>query len=315
MCSPEVLVHRTKLETLMGAAEAAVQTRVRRIADGECAPVVTLMSAAAEASTAADHALLLSATGVRAGYGALDVLHDVSLRLAPGEMIGLIGTNGCGKSTLLRALTGLLPLRAGEVELLRRPLALYRRDEQARVVAVVAQANPLLFSFSVREAVEMGRYAFAGSLRPLAAADHARVAEALALADVIALADRPVDELSGGEFQRVMLARALAQRTRVLLLDEPTTHLDLQHRFHFASLLARLCREENLGVVCVLHDLNLAAEFCTRLVLMHEGRVIADAAPEKVLVGSLIECAFGLAVPVVPNPYSGRPMIAWRRDA
>lgn len=256
---------------------------------------------------------LLAASGVRAGYGARDVLHEVAIELHAGEMVGVIGTNGCGKSTLLRVMTGILPIRAGEVKLLGRPLASFRRDEQARSVAVVTQANPILFSFTAREAVEMGRYAFVGGLRPLGGADRARVDEALELADVEELGDRPVDELSGGEFQRVMLARGLAQRARVLLLDEPTTHLDLQHRYHFAALLARLCRDERLGVIAVLHDLNLAAEFCTRLVLMHGGRTIAEGTPEQVLVPALLESAFGLEVPVVANPFSGRPMIAWRQ--
>jgi ABC-type cobalamin/Fe3+-siderophores transport system ATPase subunit len=273
------------------------------------------MSAASPPSAAATDAVLLAGTAIRAGYGPRDVLHDVAITLRAGEMVGVIGTNGCGKSTLLRALTGVIPLRGGRVELLGRPLPSYGRDEQARSVAVVAQQNPILFPFTVREAVEMGRYAFIGGLGLLGSSDRGRVDEALQLADVVELAERPVDELSGGEFQRVMLARGLAQRARVLLLDEPTTHLDLQHRYHFASLLARLCREEGLGVLCVLHDLNLASEFCARLVLMHAGRVIADGPPARVLETSLLECAFGLEVPVVPNPFSGRPMIAWKGDA
>lgn len=258
--------------------------------------------------------VLLEARGLRAGYGANDILQDVSLDLRAGEMVAVVGVNGCGKSTLLRTLTGIVPLRSGSVHWLGRPLSAWRRAEQARLIAVVTQANPVLFPFSVRETVEMGRYPFVGGLGPLGPQDHGRVDEALALADVVALADRSADELSGGEFQRVMLARGLAQRSQVLLLDEPTTHLDLQHRFHFAALLARLCREENLGVLCVLHDLNLAAEFCHRLILMHAGRVIADGPPEQVLEPSMLECAFGLAVPVVPNPFSQRPMIAWRRE-
>ena len=247
-----------------------------------------------------------------AGYGANPVLHDLSIELHQGEILGVLGPNGSGKSTLIRTLTGALPLSSGEIYLGERKVSELSRVEQAQQVAVVPQASPVLFSFSVRETVEMGRYPHSGSLSAMRAKDNAAVSAAMQEADIYHLQDRAIDQLSGGEWQRVMLARALAQRSKVLLLDEPTAHLDLSHQLQVFKIVERLCRDEGMGVLCVLQDLNLAAEFCGRLILMTEGRILFEGKPQEVITIENLREVYGVKVEIEHNPYSDRPMVILR---
>jgi len=256
---------------------------------------------------------ILEATGLVGGYDNRDVLHGVDFALYPGEFLGVIGPNGSGKSTLIRALTGILPLRQGEVRLNGRPLRAYHPREQAQQIAVVPQISVPAFAFSVREVVEMGRNPHLGRFRGLSAEDHAAVEEAIVLTDTAHLQHRSINQLSSGELQRVTIARALAQRPRVLLLDEPTAHLDLGHQLDIFELLTRLNAEQGLSVFCISHDLNLAAEFCRRLLLFSVGRVYATGSASEVITEEHLAAVYGTLVRVETNPHSGQPLVLHSR--
>jgi len=259
-----------------------------------------------------DHATevpALQTESLTVGYEGAAVLRDLSLTVAAGELVGVIGPNGSGKSTLVKTLSGWLAPAAGEARLLGKPVRSYRPLERARRLAVVAQQTDLPFDFTVWEVVLMGRYAHLGPFRPQTSTDRAVVERALELTACTALRDRPVTHLSGGERQRVMIARALAQEAEVLLLDEPTNHLDLQHQLGICRLLRALHAKRRLTVLWVSHDLNLASEFCQRLVLLQDGEVIAEGPPAEVVTAERLREAYGVEVPVQPNPLSGRPQV------
>ena len=226
---------------------------------------------------------LLEADTVSFGYGARQVLRTVSLTLLPGEILGVIGPNGSGKTTLFRLLSGILAPSAGTVRLAGRPLTAYRRREVARRLAVVPQDPTIDFPFTALEVVLMGRAPHLSALAFPRARDLAIAREAMARLEVAEVESRPLDRLSGGERQRVLLARALAQEAEVLLLDEPTTHLDLRHQAGIHDVARALARERGHAVVSVLHDLNLAALFCDRLMLLAGGVVVGQGSPEAVL--------------------------------
>jgi iron complex transport system ATP-binding protein len=218
-------------------------------------------------------------SGVSARYGSAaagrTVLRAIELELIEGEQVVLLGANGSGKSTLLRVVSGVLSPAAGRVELLGRPIHSWDRGELARWVTVLPQGMELPHGFRVSEVVALGRIPHARSWFATSAADEAAVARALVDADVVELADRGVHELSGGERQRVLVALALAQEPRLLLLDEPTAHLDIAHQLALIQLLERLRAARGLTVLAVLHDLNLAARFADRAVILREGRLAA----------------------------------------
>jgi iron complex transport system ATP-binding protein len=259
------------------------------------------------------NAPILEAEEIRGGYDGHEVLRGLSLQLKHGDFVGIVGPNGSGKSTLIKALTGLLLLQGGEVRLGGRPLRAYAPRDLARVLAVVPQMIAPSFAFTVREVVEMGRYPHLARFAAPGGDDHRVVEEAMALTDVTHLQHRPVDQLSGGELQRVTIARALAQQPQVMLLDEPTAHLDLGHQMQVLQLLERLNREQSLTVLCISHDLNLAAEYCHRLLLMSVGRIYAEGSPTEVLTVEHLRAVYGALVHVEANPYSGQPMVLLNR--
>ena len=251
----------------------------------------------------------LVAGGVTFGWGARLVLRDVALALAPGELVGVIGPNGSGKTTLVRLLAGVLRPAAGTVRLDGRPLAAWPRRELARRIAVVSQDPTVTFPFTALETVLMGRAPHLPALAFPRAADLARARAAMARVDVADLEARPLDRLSGGERQRVFLARALAQEPAVLLLDEPTTHLDLRHQAGIYDVVADLCRREGVASLSVLHDLNLAAMYCDRLVLLAGGRIAAEGPPAAVLERARLAAAYGADVHVGVNDLTGGPLV------
>jgi iron complex transport system ATP-binding protein len=249
----------------------------------------------------------LRAEGIAAGYGARTVLHGCTLPIARGEVVAIVGPNGAGKSTLLRVLAGLLPPTSGSVRIDGVDIATLGRRELARRVAVVPQIFDTLFPFSVREVVGLGRTARLGIFGGASPADAAAVERAIADLDLAELASRRIDRLSGGERQRAVLAMALAQEADVLLLDEPTVHLDPAHQVAMLRLVRELAGARGLAVVAVLHDLNLAASMATRLAVMANGRVVCDAAPDTVLNADLIRDVFGVGLAVVRH--DGRPVV------
>jgi len=252
---------------------------------------------------------LLQLHHLSAAYDAREVLHELDLAIPVGQMVGLLGPNGSGKSTLLRVIAGLQPSASGTVALAGKSLAHYGARERARRVALVPQSVALPFAFSVLDVVGMGRHPHLGLFGAAGKRDFEIIHQALAQTDCSDLQERLATELSGGELQRVIIARALAQEPQLLLLDEPTAHLDLNHQLDIARLLQQLNREHELTVLWVSHDVNLAAEFCDRLVMLQAGRIVADGPPGAVVTGEMVERVYGLRVPVNPNPISGRPQI------
>jgi iron complex transport system ATP-binding protein len=250
---------------------------------------------------------------ISAGYGSRNVLQDVSLDLRRGELVGVIGPNGCGKSTLLRVMTGLLAPSGGEVLLEGNPLASYTRRLVARQVAVVPQSQSPIFAFTVREVVEMGRAPWQRGWNTPSSEDKRLVAGALEQCDLLGLEDRPVNELSGGELQRVAVARAIAQGTSILLLDEPTSHLDLGHQLAIFNLLHKLAADCNVAVLCVSHDLHLAPEYCDRLILMGRGKVVAVGTPKEILTQKNLRAIYGVDVEIHLNPHTGHPYVLLTR--
>jgi iron complex transport system ATP-binding protein len=256
--------------------------------------------------------MTIAAEGLRAGYGTRDVLRGIDLALRPGLLVAIVGPNGAGKSTLLRCLAGLIRPAAGRVILDGRDLRELDRAAIARRVAVVPQSSETLFPFSVREIVALGRVARLGALALPRRDDVAAVDRALRDLDLVPLARRRVDMISGGERQRTVLAMALAQDAHVLLLDEPTVHLDPAHQRSALDLVRRLAHERELVAVAVLHDLNLAAALCDRIVVLDDGRIVADGPPAGVIQASLVTSVFGpgldvgerAGVPfVLPSPF------------
>jgi iron complex transport system ATP-binding protein len=232
----------------------------------------------------------------RPGAEPRSVLRGLDLALAAGDLVALLGANGSGKTTLLRLLSGALIPDAGTVEVSGRSVRSWSRDALARRVAVLPQQLDLPDGFRVAELVEMGRAPHARRLFGSTADDERAIERALVDADALDLAERYPHELSGGERQRVLVAMALAQEPELLLLDEPTLHLDLGHQVSLLNSIRRLRAQRGLTVVAVLHDLNLAAAFAPRVVVLHEGRVAADGQPDEILDAGLVRRVFGVEV-------------------
>jgi iron complex transport system ATP-binding protein len=221
----------------------------------------------------------------------------LSCGVSASELVAVVGPNGSGKTTLLRALTGMVPIAAGEVLVAGLPVRAWERAAFARVVGVVPQREEIVFPLTVVETVMLGRYARLGPLAAPGAEDHAAVAIALERCDVAELGERPLDSLSGGEWQRVRVARALAQEPRALVLDEPTASLDVRHEMELFELIRRLVDGGLAGLV-ITHHLNLAARFADRVVLLDGGHVEAIGAPRQVLTAERLTSVFGWPVAV-----------------
>lgn len=257
-------------------------------------------------------ATLLDIRGVAFAYGARRVLAGIDLALRPGELVALLGTNGSGKTTLLRLIAGTLRPAAGVIEFDGRPVTEWRREALARRVAVLPQRLDLPSGFSVAELVEMGRAPHARRLFGATPEDERAVERALIDADALELAHRSADDLSGGERQRVLVAMALAQEPELLLLDEPTVHLDVAHQVALLATIERLQRVRGLTVLAVLHDLGLAAAFAPRAAIIDRGRIVADGPPGEVLGAALVQRVFGVAMDEALGP-DGRRHLVLRR--
>lgn len=251
----------------------------------------------------------LEFSGVTAGYRKEPVIRDLSLTLAAGDMAALIGPNGAGKTTLLRAITGRIAPTAGCVRLFGQDVAALPAVERARLVGVVPQDMETPMPFTVEEVVAMGRTAAISRWKPPAPADLKSVERAMAYTDVIDLRDRLFTELSGGERQRAVIAMVLAQQPRMILMDEPTSHLDMNHRLEVMQIVERLNREDGVTVLVVSHDLNLAAEFCGRLFLLDSGRLVAAGTPREVLDEELLRRVYRCEVRVQDNPANGSVLV------
>ena len=253
--------------------------------------------------------MLLEARDLKYDVNGTQVLTGVDFGVRAGEFVGLIGPNGAGKSTLLKLLGGQWSPASGEIVLEERPLARYSAREIARRVAHVPQATVLSFPFTAREVVLMGRSPHLSRFQIESAHDRAVAERALQATNAAYLADRLVTTLSGGEAQRVVLARALAQEPKILLLDEPTSNLDVKHQLETMALARRLAHEHGLGVIASVHDLSHAARYCDRLGLLVCGRIIADGPPATVLTREKLRHAFGIEAQLYLDPY-GSPALS-----
>ena len=238
------------------------------------------------------------------------VLQDVSFQVGKGEFIGLIGPNGSGKTTLLKILYRLLSPQQGEILFEQVPLKRMNRTDIAKKVAVVAQETHLLFPFSVMEIVLTGRSPYLGHLMFEREKDLEIAKKAMEWTEILPFAERPIDELSGGERKRVFIARALAQEPEVILLDEPTANLDIHHQIDFLNLILTLNREKGLTIIMASHDMNIASEFCDRLLLLQKGKIYKIGIPEEVITQKNIEQVYGCEVWVDQHPVSGMPRIS-----
>ena len=237
------------------------------------------------------------------------VLHNISLSFRAGEMVGLLGPNGSGKTTLIKLASGVLKPNQGEIKLDGSSLSQLSRKSIARSVAVVPQQFNTPFAFTTAEVVMLGRTPFLRAFAEESEIDKQLVSNALDLVGISELKERRFDELSGGERQKVILAMALAQQPKLLLLDEPTMHLDITHQVEILEMVRRLNVERGLTVIAAMHDLNLASLYFDRLVLLKEGRVSADGTPAQVLTEARIGEVFSALVKVEPHPATGVPHI------
>lgn len=241
------------------------------------------------------------------GYTEKQVLKNVSLGLESGGFFGIVGPNGAGKSTLLKLLDGFIQPQEGTVYLNGQDLRSFSLAALAREVALIPQTS-YYFPFTVEEMVLLGRTPYYSRLGSPSVRDRKVAWASMEITGIAHLAHRVVSDLSGGERQRVTIARALAQEAQVLLLDEPTTHLDLEHQINICRLL-KAKSEEGLTVVAVLHDLNLAASFCHHVFVLANGHLVVEGSPEKVFTPELIAQVFKVTVPSLSHPLTGRPII------
>lgn len=257
-------------------------------------------------------AAAVSTNSVTFGYRRTLVLNGVSVSVVGGEMVGILGPNGSGKSTLLKTMLGYLHPRDGAVLVHDEPIVGISRIDRARMVALVPQHSASRMPLTVEQTVLLGRYArierrFGG----FTTEDRAAVSAVLSELGIAPMAERPVTELSGGEFQKVLLARALVQQTPIVLLDEATNNLDIHHTLQIMSLIRERARRHGLAVVAVLHDINLAAAWCDRLVFLKEGRVVRCGPPEEVITSELLRAVYGVELPVRLDE-AGRPFVLLR---
>ncbi len=251
----------------------------------------------------------LSAQNLTCGYADRIVLEQVCLQLHPGQVVILLGANGAGKTTLLRALSRRLRPSAGQVLIDDQDIGTLRRQRLARQLALMPQNERRDWPISVVDAVSLGRAPHRGWMLPLTRCDRQSIDRALEMTGLTELRHRAITELSGGEWRRMVLARALTQEAKILLLDEPTAGLDVRYQVEMLSMLHQMAAEMQMVIVLTLHDLNHASLYGDRLVLLHERSIVAAGEPASVLRAELIEAAFGIRVMVIPHPVHDTPLV------
>jgi len=252
---------------------------------------------------------MIKAESLTIAYDNHVVLKDLNFQVAAGEFVGLLGPNGSGKSTLLNALTGLLPAGGGQIYFDGLPLSRWRPGDRARQVAIVSQENWISFPFSCWEIVLMGRYPHLGRFQRESREDLEAAAAAMAATQTQELLPQPINRVSGGERQLVVLARALAQATPILFLDEATSNLDIRHKLLVFELMARLNRQDGLTILAVMHDVNLATQYCQRLIFLKDGGIFRDGETSVVCTPEVLEAVYDTPALVQPHPFTGRPFV------
>jgi iron complex transport system ATP-binding protein len=253
--------------------------------------------------------LKLDVDNISLSYNGHAVVAGLSFELFPGEVLGLVGPNGCGKTSVIKAISRVIPLRSGSILLDGRKMSLISHSQLARQIGIVPQ-NPLIpDSFTVSEVVLLGRNPHLGLLRNESAADLAIAWWAMDRTGILPLAERRMGELSGGERQRVTIARVLTQEPQAVLLDEPTANLDINHQIEVLDLIRDLCTEKQLGVLIALHDLNMAAQYCHRILMMKNGSLHAEGTPKEVITAENIKAVYGTDSYIQPHPENRLPVV------
>ena len=250
---------------------------------------------------------MIELDNISLGYNHRAVLHDVSMKAAPGQILGLVGPNASGKSTLIKGITGVINLFSGRILIDGHDITTIKQNKLARIVATVPQSPALPGAFTAFEVVLMGRTPHLGLLRYEGGKDLTIAWQAMEATHTQSFAERRVSELSGGERQRLVIARALTQQPKAMLLDEPTANLDINHQVEILNLVKSLCLEQSLTVVIALHDLNLAAQYCNWMVILNGGKVYTEGTPLDVLTAPNIKKVYGAEVCVYPHPINKLP--------
>jgi iron complex transport system ATP-binding protein len=253
--------------------------------------------------------LKIEMQNVSVGYAHKEVLRDLTFAVLPGQMVGLVGPNGSGKSTIIRALTRVIPLHHGDIFLNSKNIVRIPRSNLARMLGVVPQVPLLPSAYTAFEVVLMGRNPHLGLFQNESKREIEITLQAMESTMTRHLASRRVGELSGGEIQCLLIARVLTQETEAILLDEPTANLDIGRQIEILNLIKRLCLEKNIAVLAALHDLNLAVQYCDRLVLIHNGRIHTQGTPEEVITAANIKEVYGADECVYTHPANGRPAV------
>lgn len=253
--------------------------------------------------------VVLQTDAISKQYGEKLILEDVSFSINEGEVFGIIGPNGSGKSTLLKQLSGVEKPSKGHIHLAGKDIESYSRKDIAKWVAVLQQEALPTIGFTVKEVIEMGRFPFQNWLGEDKVDVEALIDSILEKMNLTTLSDRKLEQLSGGERQRVALAKTMAQSPTLLILDEPTTYLDIGHQIHLMDRIQHWKMEDDMTVIAVLHDLNLAALYCDRILLLHDGKVVASGTPHDIIQEKLIEEVYGVQPIIISHPENGLPQI------
>ena len=252
---------------------------------------------------------LLNCRNVSAGYGDRLILENVTFSVQEGEFVGLIGSNGTGKSTLIKCISGLLPLKSGEITICGKAHSRLKNRERARLVAVVPQSYHVEYDFTVEDIVMMGRNPYLGLRKKESQEDYEIVKNAMEMTNTEMFRGRLYNELSGGERQRVILARAIAQKPQIILLDEPTSALDVHHQIEVMELIAGLNEKEHMTVLAVLHDINMASRFCRRMIMLQDGKVAAEGTPQEIINRENMEKLYEMKLVIRESPMFHKPEI------
>ncbi len=251
----------------------------------------------------------LEIENINLDYGQRSVIRNLSFRLSPGELLGLVGPNGCGKTSVIKSLSRVLIPSSGRILLDGKEVTGIPRNELARIIGVVPQNPSLPETFTVFEVVILGRNPHLGLLSAETARDMAIVWQVMERTGITHLAKRRIGELSGGERQRVTIARVLAQEPYVILMDEPTANLDIAQQMDILDLITGMCREKNIAALIAIHDLNIAAQYCTRIIMLKNGQIYTEGIPTEIITTKNVREVFGAETTIYPHPENNLPMV------
>ncbi len=254
---------------------------------------------------------MIKISGLTAGYHGRMVLHDINLHLEPGSQTALLGPNGAGKTTLLKCLSGYLQSESGSIEINGRLMKDYSKRQLAREIALIPQNFQLQFEYQVKELVMMGRFPYLSYLGGYRKEDHDKVNAVLKELELLEFEEKNFSELSGGEQQQVAIARALVQETPILLMDEAFASLDVNHAISIMQLLSEINRERNKTIILVSHNINLAVEYCSQVILMKKGKIVSQGHPKEVITEESLSEVFEHHISVITNPVSGQPNLVY----